>query len=144
MNRWQQIRRVFVAFLAVFLLTTSVACSTATPEARTTSPSLSSGNQYGELARGDSAQGDRYADWVIQTSHGLIKDAYVRDNDKLGVVISKDVRPDDVKPLARSLVQGFHRSSPNRDLSVLVYAPDKQLILTARYNQQTQQVNYQG
>lgn len=144
MNRWQQIRRIFVAFMAVFLLTTSVACSTATPEARTTSPGISSGNQYGELARGDNAQGDRYADWVLQTSHGLIKDAYVRDNDKLGVVISKDVRPDEVKPLARSLVQGFHRSSPDRNLTVLVYAPDKELILTARYDQQTQQVNYQG
>lgn len=145
MNRWQQIRRVFAALIAVFLLTTSVACSTATPEARTnTTPGISSSNQYGELARGDNAQGDQYADWVIQASHGLVKDAYVRDNDKLGVVISKEVRPDDVKPLARSLVQGFHRSAPSRDLTVLVYAPDKQLILTARYDNKTQQVNYQG
>lgn len=144
MNRFQRLRRIFVALLAVFLLTTSVACSTATPEAPTASNPGITSNQYGELARGDNAQGDQYADWVVQTSRGLIKDAYVRDNDKLGVVISREVRPDDVRPLARSLVQGFRRSAPDRNLTVLVYAPDKQLILTARYDSATQQVNYQG
>lgn len=146
MNPFQQLRRIFVAFMAVFLLTTSVACSTATPEARTTTPdaSLTRVSQYDNLSRGDTAQGDAYADWVLQASHGLVKDAYVRDNDKLGVVISRDVRPDEVKPLARSLAQGFRRSAPNRDLTVLVYAPDKQLVLTARYDNKTQQLNYQG
>jgi hypothetical protein len=145
MNQWHQIRRVLVAFMAIFVLMTSVACSTATPEASTAPDhSLNRVGQFDNLSRGDTTQGDQYADWVIQTSHGLIKDAYVRDNDKLGVVISKEVRPDDVKPLARSLAQGFRRSAPNHDLTVLVYAPDKQLILTAKYDSKTQQVNYQG
>lgn len=79
----------------------------------------------------------------MQTARGLINDAYVRDNDKLGVVISPEVAPKEVKPLARSLVQGFHNSFPNRDLSVLVYAPDKELILTANYNDTTRQIEYQ-
>ncbi|PSB54470.1 hypothetical protein C7B61_22260, partial [filamentous cyanobacterium CCP1] len=71
-----------------------------------------------------------------------VQDAYVRDNDKLGVVISPQVRPDEVRTLARSLVQGFHNSAPKRDLTVLIYAPDKQLILTARYNARSNQIEY--
>jgi len=48
-----------------------------------------------------------------------------RDNNKLGVVITPQVRPNEVKPLAKSLTQGFHRNFPNQDLNVLMYAPDK-------------------
>jgi hypothetical protein len=66
----------------------------------------------------------------------------VRDNDKLGVVIAPEVKPQEVKTLAQSLVQGFHKKFPNRDLSVLVYAPDKELILTANYDDTTRQVEY--
>jgi hypothetical protein len=66
----------------------------------------------------------------------------VRDNNKLGVVISPEVRPNEVKPLAKSLAQGFRRNFPNQDLTVLMYAPDKKLILTAKYDTQTNQVEY--
>jgi hypothetical protein len=69
-----------------------------------------------------------------------VQDAYVRDNDKLGVVISPDVRPNEVRPLAKSLMQGFQKNFPNHDLKVLVYAPDKKLILTANYNDQSHQI----
>jgi WD40 repeat protein len=79
----------------------------------------------------------------MQTARGLVSDAFVRDNNKLGVVISPDVEPREVKTLAQSLVQGFHKKFPNRDLSVLVYAPDKELILTASYDDTTRQVEYQ-
>jgi len=53
----------------------------------------------------------------------------VRDNNKLGVVITPQVSPNEVKPLAKSLVQGFHKNFPNQDLNVLMYALTK-LILT--------------
>lgn len=59
-----------------------------------------------------------------------------------GVVISSQLRPQEVRPLAHSLLQGFRRNFPERDLKVLVYAPDKQLILTANYSSQSQQVEY--
>ena len=78
----------------------------------------------------------------MQTARGLVQDAYVRDNDKLGVVISSQVRPNEVRPLARSLAQGFQKNFPNHDVTVLMYAPDKKLILTAKYDHQTQRVEY--
>jgi hypothetical protein len=78
----------------------------------------------------------------VQTSKGLVTDAYVRDNNKLGVVISPQVSPNEVRPLANSLVQGFRKNFPNQDLEVLIYAPDKKLILTADYIAQTNQIRY--
>lgn len=125
--------------LGVVLLTTACGSATQTSE----SPTLAPTTTYSQLERGDTTAGQRYGDWVMQTAQGLINDAYVRDNDKLGVVISPQVKPQEVRPLARSLVQGFHKNFPQRDLSVLVYAPDKELILTANYDDTTRQIEYQ-
>lgn len=147
MSVFQKIRKSLLALAMVFLVATTAACSTSAvaPETRSNAQSSTERSvQYGELARGDSPSGQQFGDWVVQKSQGLVKDAYVRDNDKLGVVVSSQVRPNEVKPLAQSLVQGFRRSAPNRDLTVLVYAPDKQLILTAKYDHSTRQVEYSG
>jgi hypothetical protein len=57
-------------------------------------------------------------------------------------VISPKVSPNEVRNLTKSLVQGFHKNFPNQDLTVLVYAPDKQLLLTAQYDVQSNQVQY--
>jgi len=78
----------------------------------------------------------------VQASKGLISDAYVRDNNKLGIVITPQVKANEVQSLTKSLVQGFHKNFPNQDLTVLVYAPDKKLILTAQYDTQSKQVKY--
>jgi hypothetical protein len=129
---------VIALCLAVMVLTTS-ACGSTT---QTSSPQLAPTNTYSQLERGDTTSGQRYGQWVMQTAKGIINDAFVRDNDKLGVVISPEVAPRDVKPLARSLVQGFHKNFPNRNLSVLIYAPDKELILTANYDDTTRQIEY--
>ena len=79
---------------------------------------------------------------MVSAAKGLISDAYVRDNNKLGVVISNDVKPSEVRDLSRSLLQGFRQSFPTKDLQVLMYAPDKQLILTADYDAQSNEVEY--
>ncbi|MBE9157492.1 hypothetical protein IQ265_11755 [Nodosilinea sp. LEGE 06152] len=140
MNILKSIRLGVIALcLGVVLFTTS-ACGTAT---QTRTGTGLAPTAYSQLERSDTASGENYGRWVMQTARGLISDAYVRDNDKLGVVISPDIAPREVKPLAQSLVQGFHKKFPNRDLSVLVYAPDKELILTANYDDTTQQVKYQ-
>lgn len=113
---------------------------------QTKSPNLSlpgSTATYQQLEKGNTAAGQNFGGWIIQTAHGLVQDAYVRDDNKLGAVISPQVKPNEVRPLARSLVQGFHNSFPERDLAVLMYAPDKQLILTAKYNNATHQIEYQ-
>lgn len=136
----QSIRLGVVAFCLGLMLLTTSACS-GTPKA--SQPALPSAASYTQLERGDTASGEQFGRWVLRTAQGLIDDAYVRDNDKLGVVISPQVNPRDVKDLTRSLMQGFHKNFPSRDLSILVYAPDKELILTANYDDTTRQIEYQ-
>lgn len=142
MSLLQHSRKVLTALVLVLVLTFTTACGTAT-QARQ-SPSVTQPNvAYSQLERGNTTTGQSFGDWVIQTSRGLVRDAYVRDNNKLGAVISPDVRPNEVRTLARSLVQGFHNNFPNQDLTVLMYAPDRQLILTAKYDNQSHQIEYQ-
>jgi hypothetical protein len=146
MDILRRARRSLTAIALVLMLVMTTACSNTTAQLpQAGNPvSLERSAEFGQLARGDSATGQAFGDWVVETGKGLIKDAYVRDNNKLGVVISPQVRPDEVKTLTRSLAQGFQRNFPNQDLTVLMYAPDKQLILTARYDSQTRQLEYQS
>ena len=138
MTFFQRSRRWLTALALVLLLTVSTtACSSAT----TTAP-VGTNVGYSQLERGNSAKGQEYGDWVVGAAQGLVSDAYVRDNNKLGVVISDDVRPGEVRDLSRSLLQGFRQSFPGKDLQVLMYAPDKELILTADYDSQSQEVEY--
>lgn len=139
----QQLRRILTAAVLGLVLTTTVACST-TVQARQPAnlPAIDRTAEYGQLERGNSAVGQEYGDWVLKTAKGLVKDAYVRDNNKLGIVITPEVRPNEVQSLAKSLTRGFHKNFPNQDLTVLVYAPDKKLILTAKYDVQSKQIEY--
>lgn len=144
MNVFQHSRKVLTAIVLILVLMFTTACGAATakePRAINSAPLTS---PYSQLERGNSTAGQNFGNWVVTTSQGLLKDAYVRDNNKLGVVISPQVRPTEVRNLARSLTQGFHKNFPNQDLTVLVYAPDKQLILTARYDEQSKQIQYQS
>ncbi|BAZ53333.1 hypothetical protein NIES4103_60070 [Nostoc sp. NIES-4103] len=140
----QQIRKIATAFILVVVLMVSTACggNTLTAERTTAPPAIGQNVTYSELERGNTDAGQNFGTWVVQTSKGLIKDAYVRDNNKLGVVISNQVRPNEVKTLAKSLAQGFRKNFPNQDLTVLVYGPDKKLILTAKYDIQSNQIQY--
>ncbi|MEO0457995.1 MAG: hypothetical protein AAF152_15645 [Cyanobacteria bacterium P01_A01_bin.114] len=138
MTFFKSIRTAVVALMLTFTLLTTAACGSAVQvKSPTALPA------YQQLERGDTAAGQTYGDWVVSTAQGLVADAYVRDNDKLGVVISPDVRPGEVRTLAKSLLQGFHNKFTNRDLTVLVYAPDKELILTAKYDDTSNQIVYQ-
>lgn len=142
---FQQSRKILATLVltVVLIITTACAGGTVSQVDRTTNPpAIGRDVAYAELERGNTPKGQTFGNWVVQTSQGLIKDAYVRDNNKLGVVISPQVRPNEVRPLAKSLVQGFRKNFPNQDLKVLVYSPDKQLILTTDYDVQTNQVKY--
>lgn len=142
---FQQSRKIFMALSLILILTLTTACGggTITQADRTTTPSAVGRDvTYAELERGNTPAGQNFGKWVVQTSKGLVQDAYVRDNNKLGVVISPQVSPNEVRPLAKSLVQGFKKNFPNQDVKVLIYAPDKKLILTADYIAQTNQVKY--
>lgn len=135
-RRWMA--SLATALCLVTLLTVTTGCSTATTEAP------SSAISYGQLERGNSTAGQEYGDWVVSTAQGLVSDAYVRDDNKLGVVITEQVEPSEVRDLSRALLKGFRQSFPNKDLTVLVYAPDKELILTADYDSQSNQVEYEA
>jgi hypothetical protein len=141
----QQIRKLLVAIgLILALTTTAVACNGAVQARQPANlTSYSSNGAYSQLERGNTPAGQDFGSWVVQTGKGLVQDAYVRDNNKLGVVITSQVRPNEVQPLARSLAQGFHRNFPNQDLTVLMYAPDKKLIMTAKYDTQSKKLTYE-
>lgn len=144
MNWIHSIRKALLALSLVFVLFTTSACGgVLTGDRVSAQPPIAGLPSSSQIQRGDTGTGQNFGDWVIKTAHGLVQDAYVRDNDKLGVVISPQVQPTEVKPLAKSLVQGFQKNFPNRDLKVLIYAPDKKLILTANYNDKTRKVEYQ-
>lgn len=143
MSLIKRFRQIATVLLLVLFMTTTTACSSAVQAKQpTTLPAISRSADYTQIARGNTQAGQDFGSWVVQTARGMVKDAYVRDNNKLGVVISPEVRPNEVKPLAKSLAQGFHRNFPNQDLTVLMYAPDKKLILTAKYDTQTNQIEY--
>lgn len=142
MKYFQQSRKILTALVLILILTITTACGSVSQASQR--PQLSAGSStVAQIERGSTATGQKFGDWVVSTAKGLVQDAYVRDNNKLGVVISSQVKSNEVKDLARSLLQGFHKNFPDRDLTVLMYAPDKKLILTARYDEQSKQINYQ-
>lgn len=146
MSGFKQVRQILTAFILVLVMTVATACGSGTPTAQKPSslpPTVATRN-YSQLARGNSPAGQDFGNWVVQTAKGLVQDAYVRDNNKLGVVITPQVRPNEVKNLARSLAQGFHHNFPNQDLTVLMYAPDKKLIMKAKYDVQSNQIEYKA
>lgn len=138
-----QIRRSIFSLLLVLVVSVTTACSSS-PTATIPSPDLDRTEAYTQLERGNSVAGQNFGDWVVSTSQGLIKDAYVRDNNKLGVVIAERVKPTEVKTLAKALTMGFHQNFPNQDLTILVYAPNKDRILTAKYDVQSNNIEYQA
>jgi hypothetical protein len=142
----QQGRKILTTVVLVLVLMITTACSgggnVAQLDRTSTPPAIGRDVTYSQLERGNSPSGQTFGDWVVKNSQGLVQDAYVRDNNKLGVVISRQVRPNEVKPLAKSLAQGFRKNFPNQDLTVLVYGPDKKLILTAKYDVQSNQIQY--
>jgi hypothetical protein len=140
----QQFRQFLTALVLVLVLTTTAACSGTVQAKQPTQlpPGISRSGDYALLERGNSVQGQDFGNWVVSTAKGIVQDAYVRDNNKLGVVITPQVRSTEVRSLTKSLVQGFHKNFPNQDLTVLVYAPDKKLILTGQYDVQSKQIEY--
>lgn len=143
MSIFQQFRKILTALVLTLVLATTAACSSTVQAKQPTIPAISrNADYYATLERGNTRTGQDFGNWVLRTARGLVQDAYVRDDNKLGIVVTPQVRPNEVKPLAKSLAQGFHRNFPNQDLTVLMYAPDKQLILTAKYDTQSKQSEY--
>ena len=141
--KFNKIRRFLVTTLLILVVATTTACSSSST-ATLPSATVDRTSAYTQLERGDSIAGQKFGDWVVSTSQGMVNDSFVRDNNKLGVVISEKVKPTEVKTLAKALAMGFHRNFPDQDLTILMYAPDKERILTAKYDVQSNNIEYQG
>lgn len=140
----RQIHRNLVTLCLVLILLLTTACAKTLPSDRAADqPGINQIASSGQIEHGNTTKGQDFGSWVVQTSKGLVQDAYVRGNDILGAVISPQVKPVEVRSLAKSLMQGFEKNFPDRNLTVLMYAPDKKLILSAKYDKQTKQINYQ-
>lgn len=128
-------RKIFIVLTLVLVLTFATTCSGSTQAAQTITPSaIESRVVYKQLERGiKAATGQDFSKWVVQTAEGLVQEASFRDHKNLVVVLTPQVRPNEIQPLMKSLVQGFQCSFPNQDLLVLMYSSNRQLILTARY-----------
>jgi len=141
--KFNKIRRFLVTTLLILVVATTTACSSSST-ATLPSATVDRTSAYTQLERGNSIAGQKFGDWVVSTSQGMVNDSFVRDNNKLGVVISEKVKPTEVKTLAKALAMGFHRNFPDQDLTILMYAPDKERILTAKYDVQSNNIEYQG
>ena len=142
-TKFNKLRRFLIATLLILIVvTTMTACSSST--ATLPSPTMDRTSAYTQLERGDSVAGQKFGDWIVSTSQGMVSDSFVRDNNKLGVVISDQVKPSEVKTLAKALTMGFHQNFPDRDLTILMYAPNKERILTAKYDAQSNNIEYRG
>ena len=142
-TKFNKIRRFLITTLLILVVATTTACSSSST-ATLPSSTIDRTSAYTQLERGDSVAGQKFGDWIVSTSQGMVSDSFVRDNNKLGVVISEKVKPTEVKTLAKALAMGFHRNFPNQDLTILMYAPDKERILTAKYDVQSNNIEYRG
>ena len=142
-TKLNKLRRFLITTLLILVVATTTACSSSST-ATLPSSTIDRTSAYTQLERGDSVAGQKFGDWIVSTSQGMVSDSFVRDNNKLGVVISEKVKPTEVKTLAKALTMGFHRNFPNQDLTILMYAPDKARILTAKYDVQSNNIEYQG
>ena len=142
-TKFNKIRRFLITTLLILVVATTTACSSSST-ATLPSSTIDRTSAYTQLERGDSVAGQKFGDWIVSTSQGMVSDSFVRDNNKLGVVISEKVKPTEVKTLAKASAMGFHQNFPDRDLTVLMYAPDKERILTAKYDVQSNNIKYQG
>ena len=118
-TKFSELRRFLITTLLILVVViTTTACSSST--ASLPSPTMDRTDAYTQLERGDSVAGQKFGDWIVSTSQGMVSDSFVRDNNKLGVVISSRVKPTEVKTLAKALAMGFHRNFPNQDLTILM------------------------
>ena len=84
MNPPSRIQQSLMALVLVGILAFSTACGgIATQNPQASNSVFDHSTEYTQLARGNSAPGQAFGDWVVKASKGLIQDAFVRDNNKL-------------------------------------------------------------
>ena len=65
---------------------------------------------------------------------GVIRDARMRGDSELGVVLGQGVKLNEVKPVLVKLLKEMREEFPGRALTVRAYAPNNQPLATMRYD----------
>jgi len=87
MNIFRYARTTIVAIALLLVLTFTTACGST----QSSNPvKLNQSSDYSQIARGNSAAGQDFGNWVVQTSKGLIMDAYVWTLDKIEAKKDRD------------------------------------------------------
>jgi hypothetical protein len=76
--------------------------------------------------------------------HQTIERAVFNQQNELGLILGRSVEMDKISALMRSLLVQMAREFPNRDLTIIAYAPSNppQKIGTARLNARTRDMSY--
>ncbi|MGI8904872.1 MAG: hypothetical protein ACR2IE_00070 [Candidatus Sumerlaeaceae bacterium] len=76
-----------------------------------------------ESSRGNTAEGAAFADYVIATDpeHKFVKDAFVRDDQMLGVIVSPTMSRGQVDQALGSLLRGMQERFQKYPLQVIAY-----------------------
>jgi len=84
----------------------------------------------------DTEQDHRFADFLRDRSGGMVRKAAVGIERKglLQVELDKSVGPDETLPLTKSLMAGARKDFPDRPITLKIFDPTGQPVLTARYH----------
>jgi hypothetical protein len=76
-----------------------------------------------EAPRGNTPEGAIFADWVVATDpeRRYLLDAFVRDDQVLGVIVHPQLTRAQVRQMLTSLLSAMQRTFPDRPLEVLAY-----------------------
>ena len=93
---------------------------------RTESTSGYEGAAHALPPKGTTDKDRRFADWAMKTAPKYLRyvQADIEKRGRLWVGITRDVRPDDLPELTKSLLQGAHKEFPRRELTATVFDPE--------------------
>ena len=83
------------------------------------------------LARGGRTERDRkFATWAEQKGHDYLRfgESDIEENGRIWFGVTKAVKPDDVKDLTRSILQGAQKEFPRKELTATVFDPEGEKI----------------
>lgn len=76
--------------------------------------------------KGTTDKDRRFADWAMKTAPRYLRyvQADLEKRGRLWFGITREVRPEDLRDLTKSLLQGAHQEFPRRELTATVFDPD--------------------
>jgi hypothetical protein len=96
-----------------------------------------------QAVRGNTPEGSTFANWVLSTDpqHKYIVDAFVRDDQVLGVIVNPTMTKGQVQQAMGALLSGMQRTFPNRPLEVITYYVSGDELARTTWDPRTNQAN---